>query len=72
MARLTKWFGPDVKPTIKGVYNTGIGENEHGYQFWNGAQWGFRSLSPDAADQLKREKSCLQSVKWRGLAEKPE
>ena len=70
MARLTEWFGPQVKPTIPGVYATDASPFAV-YQHWDGRTWGKYAGSPEGAANSKRDPSRYQRIKWRGLAEKP-
>jgi len=73
--RLTKWFGPDVKPTIPGVYDVKDVGQRHAYgaQYWNGHHWcRWGTDREDAAQSAKGGKSLFQRINWRGLAEKPE
>lgn len=78
MARLTEWFGPDVKPTIPGVYDTYDANDPaekdcHGAQYWDGKHWlHWGSDHEDAVVSAARGKSIYQRNYWRGLAEKPE
>jgi hypothetical protein len=75
--RLTEWFGPDVKPTIPGIYDTYDADdpdekNYHGAQYWDGNQWckwGFDR--EDAVRSAAHGKSIYQRNYWRGLAEDP-
>lgn len=73
--KLTEWFGPDVKPTIPGVYETkDIGEKySFGAQYWKGDHWGVWCVNHEsAARNAYLGRSYFQNVEWRGLAEKPE
>lgn len=71
--KLTKWFGPDMKPTIPGVYETLDEEKIIGFQLWKGEFWGRYGYSvDDAVRSDDGRRSMYQKVRWRGLAEKPE
>lgn len=60
--RLTRWFSPDVRPTIKGVYQTDMG-----FQYWNGRWWGSYCHDIVGAFRTRRLKSVYQENCWRGL-----
>lgn len=69
----TPWFKRGTKPVRVGVYETLPSEGDRGtwYQYWNGTHWCFLGESPAAALQLKRDRSCFQYPRWRGLASNP-
>ena len=69
--RLTKWFGPDVPPTIQGVYQVKSDICAKAYSFWDGERWGY--ITHHDIQRAARERRGLYSGRtWRGLAEKPE
>ena len=68
----TKWFAADVKPILVGVYETDARDNLiETFQHWNGERWGCFANTPAQAEIDSDEASCVQFVKWRGLAEDP-
>lgn len=70
---LTQWFTPEVKPARKGVYEVKCKFGWTGYSQWDGYSWGTWSWRPEGCQdiELMYGASKFQSVKWRGLAEKP-
>lgn len=70
--KLSKWQGPDVKPTLKGVYQT----KEHGtvrWRYWHGTYWDVMRETNDSC-VFKRDicapyRSFNQDVTWRGVIE---
>ena len=60
--RTTAWFPPNIKPFHVGPYRT-----EHGFQWWNGKQWGYFDTTPSRAARWKRYRSSYQDVRWQGL-----
>ncbi len=70
--KLTEWFPGDVKPVRKGVYQKMCGHGkELGYQYWDGANWGYWEETPDAAVRERGKAVETEFEEWRGLAEKP-
>ena len=69
--KLTPWFPGHIKQVRPGLYQQ-MAEDELGYQYWTGAQWG--PWSSDAAEAFQDRKfPCWhQSDPWRGLASDPE
>lgn len=75
MSKLSKWYGPEQKPNMPGVYITDANERgEDSYQYWTGKYWGlqghYESFFP-YRNKSDEKKSIYQNVRWRGLAKKP-
>jgi hypothetical protein len=71
MAKLTKWFPPEVKPVRHGWYERDYHRPVPAYSYWNGRFWS--SGVPYLMDnQMTRNiVSPFQSKHWRGLAHPP-
>ena len=67
--KVTDWFGPDVKPTIPGVYET-QSESAPCFQYWTGDYFDSCADNAELA-AVVGWKSMYQTPVWRGLAEKP-
>lgn len=72
-AKTTEWFGPEIKPTRIGVYETSDTDHTRGglYQYWTGKRWATFNFTPFQAYQDRRYKSNYQNRQWRGLAKVP-
>ena len=71
--KLTEWFGPDVKPTIPGVYEVEPDSGSPWYSYWDGSRWGYITCSGvDHAFHSCATGEYESMDSWRGLAEKPE
>ncbi len=73
--KLTKWIPGNVKPVRVGVYQR---EYDNGgmlrpiwYCYWNGDFWCLYGETPEDADLCRSLNSTAQTLRWRGLAEKP-
>lgn len=72
--KLTEWFGPEVKPTIIGVYQVDDEDGMNGdwFAFWDGHSFRHRNETAKEAYEYRSFRTCCEPlVKWRGLAEKP-
>lgn len=72
--KLTKWFGPEVKPVRFGAYETSF-DGIYGFSWFDGKKWGNQSTTPYWALSFFRSDKHIgaeQDKTWRGLAEKPE
>ena len=72
MMQVTQWFGGDVKPEKKGVYERFLDTNGYFfYSYWDGKKWCCSCRIKDDAANYKVSTSKYQDCIWRGLAEKP-
>lgn len=68
---LTPWYRGSIKPTRPGVYQR---EFPHCalYAEWTGYQWLIAARSPRTATKERLVSMQQDSIRWRGLAEKPQ
>jgi hypothetical protein len=72
--KLTEWFPPDVKPVRVGVYLRDYEDDfpdVPAYCYWDGVLWHPCETTPMGAFQLMDDRTVVQALKWRGLAENP-
>lgn len=69
--KLTPWFSGCHEPARSGVYER---EFPHAvlYSKWNGKEWKTGAFKPSTARRRSVRSLQQHSIRWRGLAEKPE
>ena len=70
--KLTKWIHGNIKPVRAGVYQRKYGYGFVSYCYWDGDFWYWREETPALAEACGDRLSSVQTLPWRGLAEKPE
>lgn len=72
--RFKKWFSPDVKPVMPGVYEVKSPYGSPGpwYSYFDGEKFGWRSRIKEEASENKKYGTDLpKTATWRDLAEDP-
>ena len=70
--KLTDWISGNVKPVRVGVYQREYDSGDVAYSYWNGKFWSVYGATPEEAESWVDTPSTAQTLRWRGLARKPE
>jgi len=68
----TDWISPETPPVRVGTFQRRLWNGQAGYSYWNGRWWGLHGESAAEAFMLRRAKSSVQDLWWRGLAKEPQ
>lgn len=69
--KTTPWFDGSQKPVRVGAYGRRFQSGtKFGFSWWDGRGWGFAGQTPECAYLLRKARSCLDELQWRGLAHK--